>query len=113
MSYRSYLPLNLSPDTRPKNRGNVSIFSNSSLVEDDDTTFNDGPLVEEYDKELREQPNQVFNSTERQEISKNKQCKQDFVPPFNNPAMYNKQTGKRVGVVDFIDSSSNFYVGSL
>ena len=23
MSYRSYLPLNLSPDTRPKNRGNV------------------------------------------------------------------------------------------
>ena len=79
MSYRSYLPLNLSPDTRPKNRGNVSIFSNSSLVEDDKTTFIDGPLVEECDKELREQLNQLFNSTERQEISKNKQCKQDLV----------------------------------
>ena len=34
------------------------------------TTSNDGPLVEEYDKELREQPNQVFNSAERQEVSK-------------------------------------------
>ena len=113
MSYRSYLPLNLSPDTRPKNRGNVSIFSNSSLVEDDDTTFNDGPLVEEYDKELREQPNQVFNSAERQEVSKNKQCNQDFVPTFNNPVVYNKQTGKRVGVVNFIDSSSITHTGSL
>ena len=88
MSYHSYLPLNLTPDTRPKNRGNVSIFSNSSLVEDDDTISNNGLLVEECDKELREQPNKVFNRAERQEISKNKQC--NFVPPFNNPAVYNK-----------------------
>jgi hypothetical protein len=55
---------------------------------------NNEPLVEECDKELREQMDQVFNSAERQEVSKNNQCKQGFVNPFNNPAVYDKQTGR-------------------
>jgi len=111
MSYHSYLPLNLSPDTRPKNRGNVSIFSNSSLVEDDDTISSSSPL-EEGEGGMMELCD--LTGDDDQKGIDNKQSGQStLVPTFRNPAVYNKLTGTRVGDLATIGSSNNMYTGSL